>query len=202
LRIAILAWGSLVWDGQSLAITADFKPRGPSLPLEFCRVSLDGRLTLVIEDSFGTPCITYSAISAFDDLDAAIENLRLRERMPSGKGVGFVAPYVGRQSATAMERHPRAVQSIVAWINKCGFDAAIWTALASNFEEKTSEPFSAKTAIRYLEGCKEKTLDAALRYIRQAPSEIRTPVREAVSTRWPTLATGTDLSRGIPSKNG
>jgi hypothetical protein len=105
-------------------------------------------LTLVIEETFGTPCITYSAISAFDTLDAAIENLRVRERMPSPKGVGFTVPQSGTQSATAVARHPKTVEIIAAWVNKCDFlDAAIWTALGSNFQEKTGEPFSAEAAI-------------------------------------------------------
>jgi hypothetical protein len=43
-------------------------------------------------------------------------------------------------------------------------------------------------AIRYLEARNEKTLDTALKYIRQAPSEIKTPVREAVNIRWPAPA--------------
>jgi hypothetical protein len=69
-------------------------------------------------------------------------------------------------------------------------DAAIWTALGNNFEEKTSEPFSVKAAIQYLEARNERTLGAALKYIRQAPSEIKTAVREAVNTRWPVHARG------------
>jgi hypothetical protein len=185
LRNAILAWGSIVWSRQGLAVTADFEPTGPCLPLEFCRVSLDGRLTLVIEDIFGTPCTTYSAISIFDNLDAAIENLRVRERMPSSKGVGFTVPQSGTQSATAIGRHPKTVEIIEAWVNKCDFDAAIWTALGSNFQAKMGEPFSVKAALRYLEARDKKTLATALKYIRQAPSTIITPVREAVNLRWP-----------------
>jgi hypothetical protein len=191
LRISILAWGSIVWDRRDLAVTRQFEQIGPCLPIEFCRVSRDERLTLVIDEIFGAPCITYSAISGFSNLDAAIENLRLREGMPGRKGVGFLAPCHGRQSATAMERHPQAVRTIAAWLHTCGFDAAIWTALASNFEDKTSEPFSVKAAVRYLEARNERTRDSALKYIRQAPPEIRTPVREAVNIRWPTGAPST-----------
>jgi hypothetical protein len=83
MRISILAWGSLVWDRKDLAVVADFAPAGPRLPVEFCRVSRDGRLTLVIDEAFGAPCITYSAPSTFDNLEAAIENLRIREGMPN-----------------------------------------------------------------------------------------------------------------------
>jgi hypothetical protein len=185
MRISILAWGSLVWDRKDLAVVADFAPAGPWLPVEFCRVSRDGRLTLVIDEAFGAPCITYSALSTFDNLEAAIEDLRIREGMPSRKGVGFVAFRHRRQRVTALERHPRAVKAVTEWTCTQGFDAAIWTALASNFEEETHEPFSVEAAIRHLEARDEDTLGAALRYIRQAPPEIKTPVRDAVDIRWP-----------------
>lgn len=185
MRISVLAWGSIVWDRRNLAIIADFEPTGPRLPIEFCRVSRDGRLTLVIDESFGTSSITYSALSAFDDLDAAIENLRDRESMPTPKGVSFTVADCSRQSARAIERHPHAVKTITAWVNANGLDAAIWAALGSNFAEKASEPFSVEAAIRYLETQNGKMLDSALNYIRRAPPEVRTPVREAVNIRWP-----------------
>lgn len=187
MRIAIFAWGSLIWDRGELAIMEDFKPGGPHLPIEFCRVSGDGRLTLVIEEAFGTACQTYLAESANGDLDAAIENLRLREGMPSAKGVGFVDVVSGNQSDWANSRHPKAVAAIKTWIPANGFDAAIWTALASNFREtdKAGEPFSVEAAIRYLERLDSTRQSAALGYIRSAPPEVQTPVRAAVNARWP-----------------
>ena len=105
--------------------------------------------------------------------------------MPSPKGVGFTVADCSRQSARAIERHPQAVKTITTWANANGFDAAIWAALGSNFTEKTSEPFSVEAAIRYLETRNGETLDAALNYIRRAPPEVQTPVREAVNIRWP-----------------
>ena len=185
MRISILAWGSIVWDPQNLEVTSRFEPIGPCLPIEFCRISRNECLTLVIDEICGASCITYSAISGSSDLGAAIENLRVRERMPGRKGVGFIAPRYHKQSATALERHPQAVKTIAAWVDACGFDAAIWTALGSNFAEKAREPFSVEAAIRYLGTRDGKTLDAALIYIRRAPPEIQTPVRGAVNIRWP-----------------
>lgn len=185
MKISVLAWGSLVWNRGKLAIVGDFAPTGPRLPIEFCRVSRDGRLTLVIDETFGKPCVTYSALSAFDDLDAAIENLRVREGMPNTRGVGFTVADRGRQSARAIERHPRAVKSITTWVKANGLDAAIWTALGSNFAEKTREPFTVEAATRYLETERAKMLDAALDYIRRAPQEVQTPFREAVNIHWP-----------------
>lgn len=187
MRIAVLAWGSLIWDRRELAIAGEFEPCGPQLPVEFCRVSGDGRLTLVIDEASDASCATYFAASASGDLDTAIENLRLRESMPSAKGVGFIDVASGKKSDRANERHPQAVAAIKAWVQLNGFDAAIWTALASNFDEpdKAAEPFSVEAAIRYLERLDAPRFSAALGYIRSAPPEVQTPVRAAVNERWP-----------------
>jgi hypothetical protein len=140
---------------------------------------------LVIDEALGKSCVTYSAISAFDDLDATIDNLRDREGMPNAVGVGFTVANRRRQSARALERHPNAVELITTWVNANGLDAAIWTALGSNFAAKTNEPFSVETAIRYLETRDDRIRDAALAYIRRAPQEVQTPLREAVNIQWP-----------------
>src|SRR6185437_8748825 len=98
---SVLGWGSIVWDPQGLSTIGDFELIGPRLPIEFCRISRDGRLTLVIDEAFGVPCKTYSARSSFGELNAAIENLRFREKMPSEKGIGFAIADCSKQSAVA-----------------------------------------------------------------------------------------------------
>ena len=102
-------------------------------------------------------------------------------------GVGFIDPASGQKSSRATERHPQAVETIKAWANANGYDAAIWTALASNFHkhDRANEPFSVEAAIRYLETRNAETQTAALNYIRRAPTEVQTPVRTAVNIRWP-----------------
>ena len=189
-KSVLLAWGSLVWDPRDLKTAAPFAADGPLLPIEFCRISKDGRLTLAIDESFGAICKTYSAPTAYDSLDEAIENLRLREGMTGAGAVGFVEPASGRQSDVAAERHPEALATISAWAASKGYDAAIWTALKSNFDEwdKGGEPFSVSAAIQYLETLEAEDpakFAAALAYIRKAPPEIETPVRERVAKRWP-----------------
>lgn len=187
MRTDVLAWGSLIWDRRELAIAGDFMMCGPHLPVESCHISGDGRLTLAIDETFGASCSTYSATSAAGDLDAAIENLRLRESMPGAKGVGFVEVTSGRHSDRAMERHPQAAARIKTWAQANGFDAAIWTALARNFHEpdKAGEPFSVEAAIRYLKTRDHAIRRTALRYIWKAPQEVQTPVRAAVAQHWP-----------------
>ena len=196
MRIAVVAWGSLVWDRRELAIAEAFKANGPRLPIEFCRVSGGGRLTLVIDEGSGASCPTYAAVSAFGDLDAALENLWMREgsqdealpkNVRTHGRVGFVEVASGNCSVKAEERHPKAGATIKTWAQANGFDAAIWTALTSNFHEsgKAGEPFSVEAAIRYLETLEAPKLSVALDYIHSAPPEIQTPVRDAVNARWP-----------------
>jgi hypothetical protein len=189
-KSVVLAWGSLVWDPRDLQTAAKFVANGPLLPIEFCRISADGRLTLAIDETFGAICTTYSAPSALESLEAARDNLCLREGMANARAIGFVELGSGRQSDVAMERHPEAVATIAAWAESNGYDAAIWTALASNFDEwgKGGEPFSVSAALQYLEtleGEDPAKFAQALAYIRKAPPEVETPVREEVAKRWP-----------------
>lgn len=187
MRIAILAWGSLVWDGRDLALAGPFKPSGPTLPLEFSRVSLDRRLTLVIDEDRGASCTSYVATSPYLDLDEAIGNLRRRENMPNAEGIGFVDTLERTRSDAAWERHPRAVLAIENWALRHGYRWVIWTALESNFHEpeKAGEPFSVEAALDYLAALPPDRLEKALEYFRKAPPEISSPLREAVDRRWP-----------------
>jgi hypothetical protein len=189
-KSAVLAWGSLLWDPRDLQTAAKFVANGPLLPIEFCRIAADGRLTLAIDETFGALCKTYSAPSALESLDAAIENLQVREGMPNPAAVGFIELASGRQSDVAAQRHPEVVATIAAWAASNGYDAALWSALASNFDEwgKGGEPFSVSAAMQYLEtleGDDPAKFAQALAYIRNAPPEVETPVREEASKRWP-----------------
>jgi hypothetical protein len=151
MRVAVVAWGSLVWNRNGLATVEEFGPIGPRLPIEFSRVSGDGRLTLVIDESAGATCATYAAPSTSNDLDRALEGLWIREgrngeKVPrdirkSGR-VAFLDRISGQMSAKALERHPRAVETIDAWAAVSGYDAAIWTTLEGNFRDRIGELFS------------------------------------------------------------
>jgi hypothetical protein len=189
-KSVVLAWGSLVWNPGELQTAGKFTANGPLLPIEFCRVSDDGRLTLAIDESFGALCKSYSAPSALDSLDAARDDLCQREGMADARAIGFVELASGRQSEFAVESHPQVVATIAAWAESLGYGAAIWTALASNFNEwgNGGEPFSVSAALQYLEtlqGEDPGKFAQALAYIRKAPPEVETPVRDEVARRWP-----------------
>src|ERR1700689_3642982 len=189
-KSVVLAWGSLVWDPRDLKIAAKFAANGPLLPIEFCRISEDGRLMLAIDEAFGALCKTYSAPSALESLDAGMDELCEREGMAAAAQLGFVYSAWGAQTNLAMKSHPQVVATIGAWVESLGYDAAIWTALTSNFDEwgKGGEPFSVSAALQYLEtleGEDPAKFAQALAYIRKAPPEVETPVREEVAKRWP-----------------
>jgi hypothetical protein len=189
-KTVVLAWGPTVSDAGDLRVAAPFAAEGPLLPVEFCRVSADGRLTLAIDESFGAVCTTYAAPSAIESLDGAIDNLREREGLASADAIGFVEPASERQSEVAAERHPQALATIGAWVAAKGYDAAIWNGAQSNFGDwgKGGEPFSVSAALEYLEALERddpETFADALAYIRNAPAEVETPVRERVARRWP-----------------
>ena len=182
--IAILAWGSLLWDPQQLRLATEFKQSGPQLPLAFSRVSRDGRLTLVLDEQNGNPCGTYTAISACADLEAAISNLAEREGT-SAADIGFVDRRTGKCAEASLQRHPLSLQKIQTWLPAYGQDAVIWTALPSNFREKTRRAYSVGAAMDYLDSLDAPTRAAALTYIRKAPRQVRSLLRSEVEQRWP-----------------
>jgi len=172
MKIAIIAWGSLIWDRRELSILGEWQKSGPVLPIEFSRISSDGRLTLVIDDKNGVPVRTYYAQSGSSDLMQAVEELRKREGSPK--------EMIGVTSKT-MNNRRLGHESIHAWATAHKWDAAIWTGLPSNFEEKHHTPFTVKNGLSYLKTLRDEKRDAAMEYIAGAPSEVDTPLRRKLA---------------------
>jgi len=185
MRIAILGWGSLIWDRRDLPITGDWQRGGPVLPIEFSRISKSGEragcLTLVIDEQHGANVTTRFALSASTSLDTAIADLRTAERIkPEHKDrIGYVNLISNTERAYARQQHPRSCDAIKAWAQAQQLDAVVWTALPSNFEAEPKQPFSVEAAILYLKALAEPTKSRALEYLRRAPEEVVTPLRKA-----------------------
>lgn len=176
MKIAIIAWGSLVWHPRTLRIKDDWNNSGPRLKIEFSRVSKDGRLTLVIDPKNGEEVSTYFAQSIRSDLGDAIADLRDREGTVR-KRIGFVD--VRNQTSSKMEFSEQidVFNSVQEWCNKQKFDAAVWTALPFQFKEQTTHEFTVENAIFYLKSLPKSARENAFEYIRKAPKEITTPLR-------------------------
>lgn len=185
MKIAILGWGSLVWDKRTLSTIGEWRPSGPILPVEFSRKSRDGRLTLVIDPTNGEAVATRYVRSGFENLNDAIGNLREREGNPVKDRIGYVNLLAHTERAWARENQPAACDTITAWAQANDWQAVIWTALLSNFEEEQHEPFTVPAAIRYLNGLNGETATRAFEYIRRAPTETMTPLRRALQAQAP-----------------
>jgi len=181
MEIAVLGWGSLVWCPGILGIKTKWRSDGPALPIEFARISRDGRLTLVIvPDSDDQP--TYWAFSEFHTLEEARDNLREREGTSKLNihyldAAGRIAPGI-----------PGPVRDRVReWLGvRREVEAVVWTGLPTNWLEQRGHHFTTEDAVRYLKQLelqRDRSLavhDRAREYVRNAPKLIQTVVRRAM----------------------
>lgn len=181
MKIAVLAWGSLVWNTGGLRIVGRWQTGGPTLPIEFSRVSDDGHLSLVIDPKHGQPVETLFARSTFTNLTDAVANLRKRETTSSQK-IGYVNRIRHTERPYSRQHHPAACDAIKAWAQANEWDAVIWTALISNFQQRLKTPFSPFAAVDYVNSLRGTTKAKTLEYIRRAPAEVDTPVRQILTT--------------------
>ena len=176
MKIAILAWGSLIWDKRDLEISSEWNKNGFILPIEFARISKDDRLTLVVTEEYGTDIETYWAISKFSKLKEAINNLRKREGT-SENNIGFV-DLINERSNSRLTK--RIIDKMYDWGNSNNLDAVIWTDLRSNFQEKEGVKFTIENAIRYLSSLQGDKKEKAFEYIEKAPELTMTKLRKMI----------------------
>lgn len=173
MKIAILGWGSLIWQPKELNYNKEFgwKNDGPYLPIEFARISNNGRLTLVITQN-GTEVQTLYTLSNYKTIEEAILDLAVRE----GTGRKSIGSYDRAKEEFSDVNFPFK-DNITEWIDQTDFDAVIWTNLKENWEEKT------KDRIEYLKSLKGATRALAEEYIRKTPEQIRTNLRKEIVTQ-------------------
>jgi len=179
-RIAIIGWGSLLWDLDDLAphVTGGWDKRGgPRLPMEFSRISPKRRMGLVValDPAMGRPCATHAIRSVRGDPQEARADLAHRERAAIER-IGWA-----RADGAAEGRLPAVTDAVVEWCRAAGMDAAVWTDLEPNFATVAGVPFSVAAGIDWLRGLEGASLGEAHRYIRNAPASTRTPLRRALA---------------------
>ena len=178
-RIALLGWGSLLWDrGEKFDdCHGRWHYDGPTLKLEFSRISKSrgGGLTLVIDTENGIDTRVAWCLSRRDRIDSAAEDLRKREKTRR-ELIGIYSVRGDRRS-----HDENAFSEIGGWANERGLDGVVWTDLPSNFDHKTGERFSVDAALRYLKTLRGHDREKAFRYIRNTPAFVQTPLRIAFS---------------------
>ncbi len=178
MKIAILGWGSLLWDPRAEfdVFHASWFADGPKLPLEFSGVSKTrlGALTLVIDEQFGRPCLCQYALSTHKSANEAIADLARRENTNND----WIGHYFLASGASGK---PKLHQTIKIWAAQKGFDAIIWTGHPNRFKENTGVEFSVASAKNYLQALPTAGRQKALEYISRAPALVDTPLRRALN---------------------
>tara|TARA_R110000822_G_scaffold301477_1_gene425314 strand:- start:4830 stop:5363 length:534 start_codon:yes stop_codon:yes gene_type:complete len=170
MKIAILGWGSLVWNPEILKFDEQngWNEEGPILPIEFSRISRNGRITLVISKN-GSMVKTLYSNSSENTLDNAIANLRKREGTTL-KNIGFYNKRTEEFFPGDFEFKP----NILDWISEKEIDAVIWTDLNENWKDITED------RIEYLKSLKNETKELAKEYIIKTPEQIKTTLRKQI----------------------
>lgn len=182
LNIVVVGWGSLIWRPGSLRLRTRWRQAGPRLPIEFARISRDGRLTLVIHPGAEDQS-TYWALSELTVLDEARDDLCARE----GSGLADIH-HVLRDGRAAEAAPPDIVRLIGEWLARLeDVDAVVWTGLPSNWEEKRQRQFTREDAVEYVKqleaGRDNDAYSRAREYVTHAPPQIDTVVRRALRRR-------------------
>lgn len=177
LKIAILGWGSLIWDirPEFDEFHEEWLCDGPELKLEFSRISESRKraLTLVIDEQCGEVCRVAYALSKRKRLNDAVCDLRCRE--------GTILERIGYASVgNAGSGQPNVPDTVRAWAKEKKIDAVVWTGLQSNFESETKKPFSIPQALTHLKELAADGKAMAAEYVWRAPNFVRTPLRSAL----------------------
>ncbi len=180
-KIAVIGFGSLLWDLDDLApkVSGEWKMyEGPILPLEFSLVSRKRHcaLALVIDYLDGTPCPTCVIDSVRSDVGTAVIDLADRERMEP-VNIGFVDRVTGESHACREETR----NTLWDWIKNSNYDGVVWTDGERNFETLTGNSFNLQAAQDHLWSLQGMSLEEARRYIRNAPARVETPLRRALA---------------------
>ncbi|MBE7653925.1 hypothetical protein F7643_12425 [Tenacibaculum finnmarkense genomovar finnmarkense] len=179
MKIAILGWGSLIWQPKELAFDKeqDWQNKGAILPIEFARISKNGRLTLVIT-SEGTELEALYATSTYKMVEEAVLNLAVRE----GSRRLSIGSYIKKDDIFNRNDF-KFKKNIKNWIEQTDFDAVIWTNLGEKWkiEENGNERLISKEKrLEYLKELRGNTSVLAEEYIRKTPVQITTKYRKLI----------------------
>ncbi|RLG59734.1 MAG: hypothetical protein DRN95_01390 [Candidatus Hydrothermarchaeota archaeon] len=198
-KIAVIGWGSLIWCPKGLKIRdKNWRENGPKLPIEFARISDDGRLTLVIyekyldnEKNWVQTCWNEMDV---DCIDEAIENLREREGTRR-ELIGYI-----KQKEIEMKDGVKVIiyekryrsgfikvlKVIQDWMVEHGLNGVVWTDLPANFKKIRGEEPNENSVIKYLEEIRDENgekWEKAEEYILLTPEQITTPLRGEIE-KW------------------
>ncbi|MEK6153893.1 hypothetical protein WIW50_11560 [Flavobacteriaceae bacterium 3-367] len=175
MQIAVLGWGSLIWDPRDLKSGKNWNKDGPLLPIEFARISDNGRLTLVICSNSNQVNVLWTMME-HKSLEMARENLKEREGTLNIDRIGYVNLVDNTQSS----RYDGIAEVIIPWAKSKKLGAVIWTDLGVRFKDKIQKDLNLKNIIDYLGNLNSTKKELAKEYIMNAPKQINTEYRKGI----------------------
>jgi hypothetical protein len=154
MKIAILAWGSILWEPKNIKINK-WKMTDFRLPINFARISDagKGRITLVIDQKYGYETPVQYGIMKEQNLNDAINALKKRERTIY-KNVGFINLKNNTFRTQTLSINPY-INLITSWAQKNQISGVIWTDLPSNWKDIRGTNFNIRDALNYLNNLRE-----------------------------------------------
>jgi len=166
--IACLGWGSLIWDPRSLPV-GKWHEDGPKLPLEFARLSSGGRVTLVVMSDGPRVPVLWTLLDV-PSLEEGVAALRARE--------GTKVDSIGRWPSDRNDLH---APMIGEWARAKQLDGVVWTALPPKWSDENGRIPTEEEVLGYISTLPTEAASEAVRYIRNAPRQIETPYRPALT---------------------
>lgn len=178
-KIAMLGWGSLLWDKAHPEFDKHhgaWKFDGPVLKLEFSRKSGSrlNALTLVIDAIHGEECKVAYALSKRRTVERALTDLQTREGT-SRRNIGCIFNDGSRRQG----RDAESIDAILRWAQGASLDAVLWTDLPGNFNDVLKNEF-VKAAVNHIQQLPAEGKALAVEYVWRAPNFIVTPLRTAL----------------------
>jgi len=180
-KIAILGWGSLLWDKSHKEFDErheDWRLDGPVLKLEFSRKSASrlNALTLVIDPIHGQQCQVAYAMSKRATPQGAIADLRAREKTKR-ENIGCIFGDGSRRQG----RDANSIDVISQWAKDKSIDVVLWTDLPGSFDGVAKMDFL-DAAVNHVRQLPPEGKAIAAEYVWRAPDFVVTPLRKTLQS--------------------
>ena len=174
MEIACIGWGSLIWSPRELPRRGEWHADGPLLPVEFSRVSADGRVTLALTPDVPLSRSLWTLLDC-DSLDDAARALARREQMPDAdrdrpEHVGIWTRAAGHAGGLGGAR-------VAAFAELLALDAVLWTDLPCGLRESRGRVPSPAELVDHVRSLDADASARAEEYVRNTPPQVDTPMR-------------------------
>jgi hypothetical protein len=178
-KVAILGWGSLLWDKSQKEFDGrheQWRFDGPVLKLEFSRKSASrlNALTLVIDPVHGQQCQVAYAMSKRISPEETIADLRARERTME-ENIGCIFADGSRRQG----RDGNSIDVISQWAKDKSIDVVLWTDLPGSFDGVAKHDFL-NAAVNHVQRLPPEGKAMAAEYVWRAPDFIITALRSTL----------------------